>query len=97
MVPITFSFFRPQNPVPAVRFAKPVRAVPVHAVRTGSGSVRGHHDRTKRKDAGACVAGGIRRNRVHVIPDRIPERKRRDDTLSTLEGKSIENRAPRIR
>ena len=45
MVPITFRFFRPQNPVPvhAVRFAKPVHAVPVHAVPTGSGSVRGHH------------------------------------------------------
>ena len=46
MVPITFHFFRPQNPVPvrAVRFTNPVHAVPVHAVRTGSGSVRGHHE-----------------------------------------------------
>ena len=46
MVPITFRFFRPQNPVPVhrVRFTKAVHAVPVHAVRTGSSSVRGHRE-----------------------------------------------------
>ena len=55
MVPITFRFFRPQNPVPvrAVPFTKPVHAVPVHAVRTGSGSVRGHHEHGVRKRAQA--------------------------------------------